>query len=327
MSNEIAVVTGAGGFIGSRLVARLLDDGVDVRALVHYGVDGGNGLLGGLSAARRRSLDVRAGDLRDADWVRRSLVGAGRVFHLGAIVSIPYSYRSPRDVMETNVVGTLNVLEAARDAGVPRVIQTSTSEVYGSAQVTPMSESHPLSAQSPYAATKIAADQLALSWFRSFELPVSIVRPFNTYGPGQSARAIIPTIITQALAGSSVRLGSVTPTRDFNYVDDTVSAFVAVSEAAAAVGEVFNVGTGVETSVGRIVELVSASLGKELTVITDEERVRPAGSEVNRLHADATKLRHICGWEPKVPVAEGITRTVAWIRENPQRFDPGRYAV
>jgi len=327
MSNEIAVVTGAGGFIGSRLVARLLDEGVDVRALVHYGVDGGGGLLADLGAARRRSLDVRAGDLRDADWVRRSLVGAGRVFHLGAIVSIPYSYRSPRDVMETNVAGTLNVLEAARDAGVTRVIQTSTSEVYGSAQFIPMSESHPLSAQSPYAATKIAADQLALSWFRSFGLPVSIVRPFNTYGPGQSARAIIPTIITQALVGSSVRLGSLTPTRDFNFVDDTVSAFLAVSSAEEAIGEVFNVGTGVETSVGRIVELVSASLGKEPAVIPDGERVRPRGRAGNPLHADATKLRQICGWEPKVPVERGIELTVDWIRENLHRFDAARYSV
>lgn len=327
MSNEIVVVTGAGGFIGSRLVSRLLDDGAEVRALVHYGVDGGNGLLGELPAARRQALDVRAGDLRDADWVRRSLAGAGRVFHLGAIVSIPYSYRSPRDVMETNVVGTLNVLEAARDAGVTRMIQTSTSEVYGSAQTVPMSESHPLSAQSPYAATKIAADQLALSWFKSFDLPVSIVRPFNTYGPGQSARAIIPAIVTQALAGSAVRLGALTPTRDFNFVDDTVSAFVAVSETRAAVGEVFNVGTGVETSIGELVDLVGAALGKELRVEVDDERVRPAGSEVTRLHADATKLRRTCGWAPNVPIAEGIARTIAWIRENSRRFDPRRYAV
>jgi dTDP-glucose 4,6-dehydratase len=327
MSSEIAVVTGAGGFIGSRLVARLLDDGADVRALVHYGVDGGHGLLDELRAERRLDIDVRAGDLRDADWVRRSLSGAGRVFHLGALVSIPYSYRSPRDVVETNVIGTLNVLEAARDAGVARVVHTSTSEVYGSAQVIPMSEQHPLSAQSPYAASKIAADQLSLSWFRSFELPVSIVRPFNTYGPGQSARAIIPTIITQALSGATVKLGSVAPTRDFSYVDDTVAAFVAVSTTAAAVGEVFNVGTGVETSVAQLVELVGAALGKRIAVETECERIRPALSEVSRLHADATKLRRVCGWESKVRLAEGIARTVAWIRDNQRRFSPGRYAV
>jgi dTDP-glucose 4,6-dehydratase len=190
-----------------------------------------------------------------------------------------------------------------------------------------MSEQHPLSAQSPYAASKIAADQLSLSWFRSFELPVSIVRPFNTYGPGQSARAIIPTIITQALSGATVKLGSVAPTRDFSYVDDTVAAFVAVSTTAAAVGEVFNVGTGVETSVAQLVELVGAALGKRIAVETECERIRPALSEVSRLHADATKLRRVCGWESKVRLAEGIARTVAWIRDNQRRFSPGRYAV
>ncbi|MEN9644800.1 MAG: hypothetical protein RL238_1469 [Actinomycetota bacterium] len=322
-----AVVTGAGGFIGSRLVEQLTNDGHRVRALVHYGNDGGHGLLSDLPPELQQSVEIVAGDLRDADWLRRSMAGIDVVFHLGALVGIPYSYRSPRDVVETNVVGTLNVLEAARDGGVTRVVHTSTSEVYGSARTIPMSEQHVLSAQSPYAATKIAADQLALSWHRSFGLPVSVVRPFNTYGPGQSARAIVPTVITQALAGGAVRLGSVTPTRDLNFVDDTVAAFMAVARTDAAVGEVFNVGTGVETSVATLVELVGRILGRALVVETDSERLRPVASEVDRLHADATKLRSVCGWAPAVAIEEGIERTIEWIRNNLDRFDPSRYAV
>ena len=321
-------LTGAGGFIGGRLVRRLLNDGAEVRALTHYGVDGGQpAWLPSLDPELRAGLDVQAGDLRDADWVRRTLDGIDTVFHLGALVGIPYSYRSPRDVVETNVVGTLNVLEAARDRSIGRVVHTSTSEVYGSAQFVPMTEAHPLSAQSPYAATKIAADQLALSYHRSFDLPVSIVRPFNTYGPGQSARAVVPTVVTQALVGDRVRLGALSPTRDLNYVDDTVSAFLAVATTEAAIGEVFNVGTGVETSIGRVVELVADILGRELVVESDEQRVRPAGSEVDRLHADATKLRTTCGWAPTVSVREGLELTIEWISANLHLFDPTRYAV
>lgn len=327
-STGVVGVTGAGGFIGGRMVQQLLDAGVEVRALTHYGVDGGQpAWWASLPAAQRQGAEIAAGDLRDADWVRRSLAGVSTVFHLGALVGIPYSYRSPRDVVETNVIGTLNVLEAARDQSIGRVVHTSTSEVYGSAQFVPMTELHPLSAQSPYAATKIAADQLALSFARSFELPVSVVRPFNTYGPGQSARAVVPTVITQALSGGPIRLGATTPTRDLNFVDDTVRAFLAVAATDAAIGEVFNVGTGVETSVGDLVRLVGEILGRELVVESDEQRVRPAGSEVDRLHADATKLRSVCGWEPQVPVGDGLRRTLEWISANLHLFDPGRYAV
>lgn len=310
------------------MVRHLLDEGLAVRALTHYGVDGGRpAWLDSLGTELTDGLELVAGDLRDADWVRRSLVDLDAVFHLGALVGIPYSYRSPRDVVETNVIGTLNVLEAAREQSISRVVHTSTSEVYGSAQFVPMTELHPLSAQSPYAATKIAADQLALSYARSFDLPVSIVRPFNTYGPGQSARAIVPTVVTQALATGTVRLGSTTPTRDLNFVDDTVRAFLAVSRTDAAIGQVFNVGTGVETSVGDVVALVGEILGRELIIESDEQRVRPAGSEVDRLHADATKLRTTCGWEPLVPVREGLRLTVEWISANQHLFDPSRYAV
>jgi nucleoside-diphosphate-sugar epimerase len=275
----------------------------------------------------QESIESVAGDLRDADTVRRAFKGADTAFHLGALVGIPYSYASPRDVVDVNLIGTLNVLEAAREAEVRRLVHTSTSEVYGTAQWVPMSEQHPLNAQSPYAASKVAADQLALSFHRSFGLPVTVARPFNTYGPGQTARAIVPTVISQALQGDVLQLGTLSARRDLTYAGDTAQGFLAVASAERAVGEVLNFGTGHDVSVADIVGLVGELLGRELRVEVDERRVRPVASEVERLLSDATKVRETCGWQPTVSLRDGLTRTIEWIREHADRYRPREYAV
>jgi len=326
-SGRRVAVTGAAGFIGSRLTQRLVELGADVRALLHYRGDGGRGLLDALPADQLLAIEVTAGDLRDESWLRRSLAGVSDVFHLGALVGIPYSYLNPRDVIATNVGGTLNVLEAVRDLGVGRLVQTSTSEVYGSAQRIPMSEDHPLSAQSPYAASKIAADQLALSFHRAFDVPVSIARPFNTYGPGQSARAVIPAIIAQALAGDEVTLGVTSTTRDLVYVDDTVAGLLAIASSDAALGRAVNIATGIETSITQIVVAVGAIVGRDLTVREDERRRRPAASEVDRLVGDSRLLRESCGWVPATVLFDGLARTVEWVRANRERHEPDAYRV
>lgn len=326
-SDQTVAVTGAGGFIGSQLTHALVMRGAQVRALVHYRGDGGTGLIELLPDEIRDNIQVIPGDIRDSDWTRASLRGTSRVFHLAALIGIPYSFRSPRQVIETNLVGTLNVLEAVRANEIERMVQTSTSEVYGSAQMTPMSEAHPLCAQSPYAASKVGADQLAVSYHRSFGVPVSIARPFNTYGPGQTARAVVPTIISQALTKSVVRLGSTHPTRDLNFVADTVEAFLAISASPATVGDAFNIATGVETSVGNIVELVGEILGRELSVEPVSDRIRPERSEVDRLVGDPTKLNEVCGWAAQVPLRDGLTRTIDWIEEHADRFRPNVYDV
>lgn len=321
------LVTGAGGFIGSHLCEALVRDGAGVRGLCHYGAQGDRGNLEAADPAVRDAVEPVFGDLADVELLARAMAGIDVVFHLAALVGIPYSYKAPRDVVETNVVGTLNVLMAARAAEVERLVHTSTSEVYGTAQTVPMAETHPLQAQSPYAASKIGADHLALSFHRSFGMPVSVVRPFNTYGPRQSTRAIIPTVIAQALAGDRVRLGAVTPTRDFNFVTDTAAGFMAVGATPAAVGGTFNLGSGREASVGEVMAIVGRQLGKDLTVETDEARVRPAASEVDRLLADATLVRETCGWAPRVPLEDGIARTIAWTRGRGAATDAARYAV
>jgi dTDP-glucose 4,6-dehydratase len=272
-------------------------------------------------------VEFISGDLRDVETLSQAVKGSDRVFHLGALIGIPYSYRSPRDVVETNVIGTLNVLQACRSADVGRLIHTSTSEVYGTARTVPIREDHPLQGQSPYAASKIGADHLVESFSRSFGLPAAIVRPFNTYGPRQSARAIIPTIISQALAGDVLRLGSVKPTRDFNFVADTVSGFIRVAESDAATGEVFNLGTGQETSVGDLVRIVGEFVGKRLVFDEDSQRVRPSASEVHRLVADASKVRERCGWAPAVTLEEGLQSTHNWISEHRAMYRPQRYGV
>lgn len=327
LSGRTVLVTGAGGFIGSHLTEELVRRGARVRAFVRYNARGDRGLLEVLPSTTLSEIDVRFGDLRDADTVRRTAEGVEVIFHLGALIAIPYSYVSPRDVVDTNVLGTLNVLEAARAHDVSRVLHTSTSEVYGTAQYVPMDERHPLQGQSPYSASKIGADQIAESYVRSFGLRVSTVRPFNTYGPRQSARAIIPTIVSQALTGGALRLGSLAPTRDLLYVGDTAAGFCAVAETEAAIGRTINLGTGHETSVGDLVTTVGRLLGRELDVTEDAQRVRPTNSEVGRLLADATLARELCGWQATVSIEQGLGRVIEWMRGNLSRYRPESYAV
>ena len=327
MKGRRVLVTGAGGFIPGQLVQRLVTDGADVRALVRYNSRNDRGTLDWLEPEVRDAVRIMAGDLRDIESVEHATEGAEIVFHLGALIAIPYSYVNPRDYFETNVLGTLNVAQAARRHGVERVVHTSTSEVYGSARTVPITEEHPLEPQSPYAASKVGADKLMDSWHRSFDLPVTILRPFNTYGPHQSARAIIPTIISQALAGGALRLGSLHPRRDLTFVSDTVAGFVAAASAPEAVGRTIQLGTGYDVSIGDIVERVSTLLGRPLEVELDEARVRPAASEVERLIADPALARQLLGWKAEVDLDEGLRRTTEWIERNAARFRTTDYVI
>jgi dTDP-glucose 4,6-dehydratase len=321
------LVTGAGGFIGGHLVERLVRDGAKVRALVRYNSRNERGTLDWMAPEAVRDVDVVLGDLRDAESVARAVEGTEVVFHLGAQIAIPYSYVNPRDYVETNVTGTLNVALAAQAHGVERVVQTSTSEVYGTARQVPITEDHPLEPGSPYAATKVAADKLMDSFHRSFDLPVVILRPFNTYGPHQSARAVIPTIVSQALAGDQLRLGSLDPRRDLTFVTDTVDGFVRAATAEAAVGRTIQLGTNHDVSVGEIVETVGRVLGKELKVTEDPDRVRPANSEVMRLISSPALAKELLGWEPTVPLDEGLRRTIEWIEGSRERFRTEQYVI
>jgi len=327
-------VTGADGFIGSHLVEHLVASGRRVRALALYNAFDTRGWLDHIDPKIAAEVEIVAGDVRDASFVRRTMQGCESVLHLAALIGIPYSYHAPESYVDTNVKGTLNILEAARDLGVGRVIQTSTSEVYGTARTAPITEEHPLNAQSPYAATKIAADQLALSYHASFGLPVVIVRPFNTYGPRQSTRAVIPTIITQIAGGAHrIRLGSIHPTRDLNFVGDTVRAFGAALDAEAAPGQVVNVGTGYEISVGDLAALIAADMGAEIEIETDAARVRPGPSEVERLLASNERAHRILGWTParggREGLRAGLAATIAWFREpaNLARYRQGAYTL
>jgi NAD dependent epimerase/dehydratase len=321
------LVTGAGGFIGSHLTEYLVSRGVKVRAFLHYNSRNDPGLLADVPADVLAEVDKHFGDLRDSDTVRRASKGTTCIFNLGALIGIPYSYQSPRDVVDTNMIGTLNVLEAARENGVGRMIQISTSEVYGTAIYAPIDEKHPLQGQSPYSASKIGAEKLAESFYRSFELPVTVIRPFNNFGPRQSTRALIPTVISQALSGGELQLGSLAPKRDFTYVADTVRGFAAVAGSEAAVGETVNLGTGTEVSIGDVVNLVSKLLGRELTVREDAQRIRPKASEVGRLLCDASKAAELCGWKAEVGLEEGLRRVIAWMEPNLARFQPRVYGV
>ena len=328
MEGRKALVTGAGGFIGSHLVERLVRDGARVRALCRYNSRNEHGALDWLDEDVRSEVDVQLGELRDTESVSRAVDGVEVVFHLGAQIAIPYSYVNARDYFETNVLGSLNVAQAALRHGVERVVHTSTSEVYGTAQTVPITEEHPLEAQSPYAASKIGADKLMDSFHRSHGLPVVVLRPFNTYGPRQSARAVIPTIITQALAGPSLRLGSTDPRRDLTFAEDTAAGFVAAATAGdAAVGRTVQLGTGESVSVGEIVELVGELLGTPLVVETDAARVRPEASEVRVLVSDPSRARELLGWEPSVPLRDGLERTLRWIEANQARFRTGEYVI
>jgi NAD dependent epimerase/dehydratase len=326
-SDGPVLVTGAGGFIGSHLTEQLVCRGERVRAFVRYNSRSDRGLLELLPPSILDSVEVVFGDLRDADRVRRAAKGVSAIFHLGAHIGIPYSYTSPRDVVETNVVGTLNVLEAAREQEVERFLHTSTSEVYGTARHVPMDETHPLTAQSPYAGSKIGADKLVESFHLSFGLQATIVRPFNTYGPRQSNRAVIPTIVTQALTGGELRLGSLDPTRDWTFVTDTATAFIAIAEEEATIGETLNLGTGTETSIREVVAIVGRLVGRDLTVQTDSQRIRPTASEVQRLVSDNSRCRQLCGWHPIVSMEEGLGNTVAWMRHQLGRYRTAEYAV
>jgi dTDP-glucose 4,6-dehydratase len=322
-----ALVTGAGGFIGSHLVEALVRSGARVRALVHYNSAGRRGHLDDLPADALASVDIVTGDIADTACVRTAVRGCDHVFHLAALIGIPYSYRAAESYVRTNVSGTLNVLEACRSEGVARLVHTSTSEVYGSPESVPIDERHRIKPQSPYAATKASADLLALSYRASFKLPVVVVRPFNTYGPRQSARAVIPTIITQALATGHVRLGSTDTLRDFLFVEDTAAGFLAAAHAATAEGEVVQLGTGTATSIQGIVDAVAAILGAQLVIETDHTRIRPAASEVDRLLCNADKAKRVLDWTPRVPLADGLSRTVRWIRDHTDRYRPQEYAV
>jgi NAD dependent epimerase/dehydratase len=320
------VVTGGGGFIGSHLVERLLALGANVTAFVRYNSRNDPGFLD-LLAPHTKDVRIVRGDIRDPEAVRAALEGADTVFHLAALVGIPYSYVHPIEVFEVNANGTLNVLVGARDSALQRVIVTSTSEVYGSALYTPIDEKHPKQPLSPYSASKIAADAIALSFHAAFQLPVTVVRPFNTYGPRQSDRAIIPTIISQALTQSQITVGNTAPTRDFTYVSDTVEGFLRLAESNAAVGQEVNLGTGTEVSVGDLVQRINAIIGRDLAVRRDDERVRPETSEVNRLRSNNSKARDLVGWTPRITLDEGIRLTAKWVEERLEMYDPSAYRI
>ncbi len=321
------LVTGAGGFIGSHLTEALVRRGRRVRAFVRYTSRGDLGLLADLPSEVLEQVEVVAGDLRDQAAVREACRGVAQVFHLGALIAIPYSYLHPAEVVQTNVMGALNVLLAAREAGVERVIHTSTSEVYGTARTPAISEGHPLRGQSPYSASKIAADKLAESFWCAYGLPVVTLRPFNTYGPRQSARAVIPTIITQALTQDRVRLGRLDTRRDLTYVSDTVEGFLRAAEAEGVIGETLNLGTNSEVSVGELAALIVRLIGRPVEIVTDPQRLRPERSEVLRLRSDNRRARRLLGWRPRVPLELGLRQTIEWVAAHLDRFQAEKYAV
>lgn len=311
------LVTGADGFIGSHLTEALLDRGYEVKAFVYYNSFNSWGWLDSLPPERLNQIEIFSGDIRDPNGVRTAMEGVDTVFHLAALIAIPFSYHSPDSYVDTNIKGTLNVLQAARTLNLGRVIITSTSEVYGTAQYVPIDESHPFQGQSPYSATKIGADRLAESFYRSFALPISIARPFNTFGPRQSARAVIPTIITQLLAGKKeIQLGSLTPTRDFNYVKDTVSGFIAIAESENTVGQEINIATQQEISIGDLAKEIISQINPDVRIVCDEQRIRPENSEVNRLLGSNEKIKRLTNWKPRYTFEQGIAETIEWIRNN-----------
>ncbi len=325
LSGKRVLVTGAGGFIGSHLVERLVSEGAQTRALVHYRSDGSRGWLDG--SPHKNEIEVVAGDVRDSDFIQRAMRQTDIVFHLAALIGIPYSYDAPRSYVDTNVTGTLNILQAARDINIERVVHTSTSEVYGSAQYVPIDEKHPLQGQSPYSASKIGADKLAESFHLSFDLPVVTIRPFNTFGPRQSARAVIPTIISQCLSSKSIKIGSLHPTRDLNFVENTVEAFLHAAVSASAIGRTINIGSGSEISIGALAETIVHLVDDKIPIETDEARVRPEGSEVDRLLADNTLAKELLDWTPRVSLEDGLTHTIDWIRDNLSQYHPDEYSV
>lgn len=328
MSQKRALVTGAGGFAGSHLVEELVERGYDVRAFIRYTSTGEKGFLDALPGDKQDAIEIIAGDLRDVEAVGKAAEGVDTIFHLAALVGIPYSYLHPLEVIDTNVMGTVNVLLAARSNDVGRVIHTSTSEVYGTARYVPIDEQHPLQGQSPYSASKIGAEKIVESFYDSFSLPATVIRPFNIYGPRQSARAVIPTIITQALVQDEVRLGNLDATRDFTFVKDTVNGFIMASESDAAIGGTFNLGSNFEISIEDLAELIIRLVGREGVELAQEKnRIRPDKSEVQRLWASSEKAYDTFGWKPQVSLEEGLQRTIEWVDANLDRFRVGEYAV
>jgi len=326
LKNQTVLVTGGGGFIGSRLCERLVQSDANVRAFVRYTSRAEIGLLRFLEPDILKKIEIIRGDLRDFSAVAKSLRGVDIVFHLGALISIPYSYVHPVETVQTNVLGTLNILEACRKSGA-KLVHTSTSEVYGTALRVPIDEDHPLQGQSPYSASKIGADKLVESYFRSFGLPTVTVRPFNTYGPGQSTRAVIPTIVTQALAGGVVRLGNLDAIRDFTYLDDTVEGFLLTAQADTWNGETYNLGSGEEISIGAIAALIFRLMGKQAEIQLEKSRLRPEKSEVLRLISDNRKAKLELGWQPTVGMEEGLQRTIRWIGEHLELYQPEEYGL
>jgi dTDP-glucose 4,6-dehydratase len=324
-NGQRVLVTGAGGFIGSHLSERLVELGARVRCLVHYNALGSWGWLD--HSPRQRDLEVLAGDICDRDCIRKAMEGTQVVFHLAALIAIPYSYQAPESYVRTNVLGTLNVLQSARELEIARLVQTSTSEVYGTARYLPINEEHPLQGQSPYSASKIGADKMAEAFHRSFGLPVVTVRPFNTYGPRQSARAVIPTIITQCLGSETVRLGHLHPTRDLNFVTDTVEGFLLAASTPEAIGHTINLGSGTEISIGDLAQRIARLVGRSVRIETTAERLRPENSEVERLLADNSRARNVLGWASRVSLDEGLQQTIVWMREHLRRYRVDAYNV
>jgi NAD dependent epimerase/dehydratase len=326
-NDKSVLVTGAGGFIGSHLTERLLDLGADVKAFVKYNSRNNWGLLELLSKENLERVDVIMGDLKDPDAVRQAMREVDVLFHLGALIAIPYSYLHPRETVETNVMGTFNVMASAREYEVEKIIHTSTSEVYGTAQYVPIDEKHPLQGQSPYSASKIGADKIAESFFLSYSVPVATIRPFNTYGPRQSARAIIPTIISQALARREVHLGSIRPTRDFTFVSDTVEAYIRVAESHESAGVVLNIGSNLDISIGDLAKKIIEIIDPSIEIVVDEKRMRKTGSEVEKLRADNTIAQNLLGWKPGISLDEGLKKTIEWISDHLDLYKPDMYVI
>lgn len=320
------LVTGAGGFIASHLAEKLVQEGHSVRAFVRYNSRNSWGWLE--ESPFRNDMEIISGDIRDFDVVKKAVSGCDTVFHLAALIGIPYSYVSPLAYVKTNVEGTYNVLQAARENGSTKVIHTSTSEIYGTAQYVPIDEAHPVNPQSPYSASKASADFLALSFYRSFELPVTVVRPFNTYGPRQSARAIIPTVIGQILEGKKkILLGNLAPTRDLTYVEDTVSGFLAAFRTDKIIGEIVNLGTGTEISVGNLAKQIALLMAKDIEIIEDPQRLRPAKSEVERLLSNPDKMKCLTGWEAKTSLTKGLEKTIRWLSKQSDLYKSDLYNI
>lgn len=324
------LVTGADGFIGSHLTEILLEEGYDVRAFSYYNSFNSWGWLDTLTMDKLKEINVLTGDIRDPNGVREAMKGIDEVFHLAALIAIPFSYHSPDSYVDTNIKGTLNVLQAARDLDVSRILVTSTSEVYGTAKYVPIDEKHPFQGQSPYSATKIGADRLAESFYRSFNMPISIVRPFNTYGPRQSARAVIPTIITQLLSGEKeIKLGALSPTRDFNYVRDTANGFIEIAKSSKTIGQEINIATEREISIGELAEELIRQINPNAKILCDNERIRPDKSEVNRLLGSNKKIKKLTNWNPKYSFEEGMKETIEWfkIKENMAEYKTNIYNI